>query len=119
MTYENLLVEREGAVAVVTINRPEKRNALNTLTISEIHHVMTALGADVTVGAIVLTGAGDKAFAAGADINEIAVMTPAGGKDHAAAGQRACAVVVAGHRRQRQRCSGVELAMACVAYRGH
>jgi len=89
MTYDNLLVERDGAVAIVTINRPEKRNALNTLTISEIHHVMTALGADPTVGAIVLTGAGDKAFVAGADINELAVMTPAGGKEHAAAGQRA------------------------------
>ncbi len=89
MTYENLLVEREGAVAVVTINRPEKRNALNALTISEIHHTMTALGADVSVRAIVLTGAGDKAFVAGADISELAVMTPAGGKDHAAAGQRA------------------------------
>ncbi len=89
MTYENLLVEREGAVAIVTINRPEKRNALNTLTIGEIHHVMTALGADAAVGAIVLTGAGDKAFVAGADISELAVMTPAGGKDHSAAGQRA------------------------------
>lgn len=89
MTYENLLVEREGAVAIVTIHRPEKRNALNTLTISEIHHVMTALGADPSVGAIVLTGAGDKAFVAGADITELAVMTPAGGKDHSAAGQRA------------------------------
>jgi enoyl-CoA hydratase len=89
MTYENLLVEREGAVAIVTINRPEKRNALNTLTLREIHHVMTALGADAAVGAIVLTGAGDKAFVAGADISELAVMTPAGGKDHSAAGQRA------------------------------
>jgi len=89
MTYENLLVERAGAVAIVTINRPEKRNALNTRTISEIHHVMTALGADPTVGAVVLTGAGDKAFVAGADISELAVMTPAGGQAHAAAGQRA------------------------------
>ncbi len=89
MTYENLLVEREGAVAIVTLNRPDKLNALNTLTLSEIHHVMTALGADPAVGAIVLTGAGPKAFAAGADISELAVMTPAGGKDHSAAGQRA------------------------------
>lgn len=89
MTYENLLVEREGAVAIVTLNRPDKLNALNTLTLSEIHHVMTALGADPAVRAIVLTGAGPKAFAAGADISELAVMTPAGGKDHSAAGQRA------------------------------
>jgi enoyl-CoA hydratase len=89
MTYENLLVERAGAVAIVTINRPEKRNALTTRTLSEIHQVMTALGADPTVGAVVLTGAGDKAFVAGADISELAVMTPAGGQAHAAAGQRA------------------------------
>lgn len=89
MTYENLLVEREGAVAIVTLNRPDKLNALNTLTLSEIHHLMLALGADPSVGAIVLTGAGPKAFAAGADISELAVMTPAGGKEHSAAGQRA------------------------------
>ncbi|MCC6992216.1 MAG: enoyl-CoA hydratase/isomerase family protein [Acidobacteria bacterium] len=89
MTYENLLVEREGAVAIVTLNRPDKLNALNTLTLSEIHHLMLALGADPAVGAIVLTGAGPKAFAAGADISELAVMTPAGGKEHSAAGQRA------------------------------
>lgn len=89
MTYENLLVERDGAVAIVTINRPEKLNALNTLTLREIHHLMASLGADPAVRAIVLTGAGPKAFAAGADISELAVMTPAGGKDHSAAGQRA------------------------------
>ena len=79
MTYDNLLIERDGAVAVVTINRPAKLNALNARTISEIHHLMAALGTDAGVGAVVLTGAGDKAFVAGADINELAALTPAEG----------------------------------------
>ncbi len=89
MTYENLLIERDGAVAIVTVNRPAKLNALDRVTMSEIQHAMTALGADPGVGAIVLTGAGDKAFVAGADINELAVMSPFEGKEHATTGQRA------------------------------
>lgn len=89
MTYENLLIERDGAVAIVTVNRPAKLNALDRLTMSEIQHAMTALGADIGVGAVVLTGAGEKAFVAGADINELAVMSPFEGKEHAATGQRA------------------------------
>ena len=119
MTYDNLLVERTGAVAVVTINRPEKRNALNARTISEIEHVMTALGADASVGAIVLTGAGDKAFVAGADIAELAVMTPADGKERAAAGQRAFGTIETLGKPVIAALNGValgggcELAMAC------
>jgi enoyl-CoA hydratase len=88
MTYENLLVDREGAVALVTLNRPAKLNALNARIIAELGHVMAALGADPDVRAVVLTGAGEKAFVAGADINELAVQSPAQGKEHASAGQR-------------------------------
>lgn len=87
-THDNLLIERDGAVALVTINRPAKRNALDAQTIAELGHVMHALGADAGVRAVVLTGAGDKAFVAGADINELAAQTPAQAKEHAAAGQR-------------------------------
>ena len=89
MTYENLLRRaRAGAVAVVTINRPKVLNALNAATIAELDHVMRALQADDAVRAVILTGAGEKAFVAGADINELAVQTPVQGKEHAAAGQR-------------------------------
>ena len=87
MAYENLLIERDGAVLVVTINRPEKLNALNTKTVAEIGQVMQEAGADANVRVVVLTGAGEKAFVAGADINELAVLTPAGSRDHARQGQ--------------------------------
>ncbi len=88
MTYETLLVEREGAVVTVTINRPAKLNALNAQTLAELGVAMEACADDATVRAVVLTGAGDKAFAAGADISELAVQSPAEGKQRSAAGQR-------------------------------
>ncbi|HUU34133.1 MAG TPA: enoyl-CoA hydratase-related protein [Vicinamibacterales bacterium] len=88
MTYENLRVERDGAIVLVTINRPAKMNALDARTIAELGQAMTEAGADAGVRAVVLTGAGEKAFVAGADISELAVHTPAQGKEYAAAGQR-------------------------------
>ena len=88
MAFENLIVERDGAVAIVTINRPKVLNALNTPTMQELAAVMEELGADDAVRAIVLTGAGEKSFVAGADINELAVQTPVAGRDHAQRGQR-------------------------------
>lgn len=87
MSFETLLVERDGAVAVVTINRPKVLNALNTQTISEIERVMRDLQQDDAVRAIVLTGAGEKSFVAGADINELAVLSPAQGQQHGRRGQ--------------------------------
>lgn len=87
MSYENLLVERDGAVATVTINRPAKLNALDAQTIAELGQAMRECAGDASVRAVVLTGAGDKAFVAGADITELAVQTPAEGKDRSAAGQ--------------------------------
>lgn len=87
MSFDNLLVDRDGAVAVVTINRPKVLNALNSQTIAELSGVFDELGADSAVRAIVLTGAGEKSFVAGADINELAVLTPAEGKEHARKGQ--------------------------------
>src|SRR3954469_11847343 len=84
---DNLLLERDGAIAVVTINRPKVLNALNATTVDELRRTMLELKADEAVRAIVLTGAGEKSFVAGADINELAVQTPTGGREHALAGQ--------------------------------
>jgi enoyl-CoA hydratase len=89
MTFENLLIEREDGVAVVTFNRPKILNALNTQTMTELSAAMAGFKADAGVRAIVLTGAGEKAFVAGADINELAVQTPVEGKEHARRGQQA------------------------------
>lgn len=87
MSFENILVERDGRVAIVTINRPKVLNALNTQTIAELRASMADFKADDEVRAIVITGAGEKAFVAGADINELAVLSPVEGKEHARAGQ--------------------------------
>jgi enoyl-CoA hydratase len=88
MVFDNLLVERDGAVACITINRPRVLNALNTQTLDELRLAILDLGRDERVRVVMLTGAGEKAFVAGADITELAVQTPAGGREHALAGQR-------------------------------
>ena len=88
MTYDNLLIAREGAVAVVTVNRPSKLNALDAATLRELGAALPALAAE-GARAIVLTGAGEKAFVAGADIEELAGLAPAAAQAHAALGQQA------------------------------
>lgn len=72
MEFENVLVEKKDRIATVTINRPAKLNALNKATIKELNQAFTDLEADGEVGVIILTGSGDKAFVAGADISEFA-----------------------------------------------
>ena len=84
---ENLLLERADGVAVLTVNRPKVLNALNTPTLEELRRVILAVRVDDGVRAIVVTGAGEKSFIAGADINELAVQAPAGGREHAMRGQ--------------------------------
>jgi enoyl-CoA hydratase len=84
---ENLLVARDGGVATVTINRPKVLNALNTQTLDELRRTILALKHDDEVRAVIVTGAGEKSFIAGADINELSVQTPTGGREHALRGQ--------------------------------
>lgn len=74
-SYETLLLERRGRVAIITINRPEKRNALNIKTREEGAAVIEELRSDDSVNVVIITGAGDKAFIAGADISEFAGRT--------------------------------------------
>jgi len=87
MSFDNLLLERDGPVAVITINRPQVLNALNTPTLDELRRAILELKHDAAVRVVIITGAGDKAFVAGADINELAVQRPAQGKAHALRGQ--------------------------------
>ena len=88
MTFDNLLIERDGAVAIVTFNRPKVLNALNAQTLTELAGAITSFKDDDAVRAIVITGAGEKSFVAGADITELAVLSPVAGKEHARRGQQ-------------------------------
>ena len=87
MSYENLLYAVDGGVATVTVNRPKVMNALNRQTLGELAHAFDAARDDESVRAVVVTGAGDKAFVAGADINELAQMHALSAKELAAYGQ--------------------------------
>ena len=88
MSYQNLLVSIENQIATVTINRPEKLNALNIAVISELGQCLTELADNTNVRCIILTGAGEKAFVAGADISEFASFSVVEGNDLAAQGQK-------------------------------
>ena len=87
MTFETLLVERDGAVLLVTFNRPKVLNALNSQTVADLREAMHEAARDASVRAIVLTGAGDKSFVAGADINELVALSPTEAQAHGRAGQ--------------------------------
>lgn len=88
MNYENILCETDGALGRITFNRPKVMNALNNQTLTELAHALDTLRDDESVRAVVLTGAGDKAFVAGADINELAKMKALQAKDVAYFGQQ-------------------------------
>src|SRR5215471_14570650 len=70
MTYEHILVDREDGVGIVTLNRPDKLNAMNRKLSAELREAVKEFDADDDIGCIVLTGAGEKAFSAGGDIHE-------------------------------------------------
>lgn len=85
-TYANLALERRDAVAIVTVSREAKLNALNRATLGEIDHAFAAIAADETVRAVVITGAGAKSFVAGADIGELSVLDTRGAEEASAYG---------------------------------
>ncbi len=87
MTYKNVLCEVKEGLAVVTINRPGVLNALNEETISELIDVFCKIKRDDAVGAVVITGTGEKAFVAGADIKELSQKNSLTGKDFVLKGQ--------------------------------
>jgi enoyl-CoA hydratase len=72
MSYKNILIAKENGIATLTINRPDKLNALNIETIAELNTALNALDSDSTVRVLIITGSGEKAFVAGADISEFA-----------------------------------------------
>ena len=86
-SYENLLVEVDGTIATLTINRPEVLNALTAETTRELGTAIDELAADERVGAVIVTGAGEKAFVAGADIGVLATYGPVQARDAAYLGQ--------------------------------
>ncbi|MGH9709309.1 MAG: enoyl-CoA hydratase-related protein, partial [Candidatus Acidiferrales bacterium] len=87
MAYENLLFEVKDQIAYITFNRPKVLNALNRKTVEELGDALNRTREDASVRALILTGAGEKSFVAGADINELAQRTPVDGKDFSRFGQ--------------------------------
>lgn len=86
MSYNNLLVEKTGKTTVIKINRPSQLNALNKETIEELNKALTEANTDQGVRAVILTGSGEKAFVAGADIKEFAHFDVTQGKELSAKG---------------------------------
>jgi enoyl-CoA hydratase len=87
MSYENVLTENRDGVLWLTVNRPEKLNALNRQTLTEIEDVIESAAGDDAAWAVVITGSGEKAFVAGADIAELNVLEPIEAKEFALRGQ--------------------------------
>ncbi len=87
MTYSTLLVSTKDRIAVVTVNRPDKLNALNAQCKNEIRDLFASLKINPDVDVVILTGAGEKSFVAGTDIGELAALDSETGKDFASGGQ--------------------------------
>src|SRR5579859_7847673 len=87
MTFENLLFEKKQSIGYVTINRPKVLNALNSATMQELRTVFTDLKDDREVRVVILTGAGEKSFVAGADIGELQKNNPIEAKEYTHRGQ--------------------------------
>ena len=120
MAFENILVNEENGISTITINRPKQLNALNKQTIGELSEAFQQADANAEIKVIIVTGSGEKAFVAGADIKEFANYSVAEGKELAAQGQNIlfdlvenlstpCIAAVNGFALG----GGLELAMSC------
>src|SRR5208283_1187574 len=87
MTYENILLEKKNAIAYVSVNRPKVLNALNMATMEELRGALHDIKNDANIRVVILTGSGEKAFVAGADIGELAQQDAVSGKEYAHRGQ--------------------------------
>ena len=87
MAFENLIFEKRDGIGFITFNRPKVLNALNRKTVEELREALTEARGDASVRVVILTGAGEKSFVAGADIGELAQRTPVDGKDFSLFGQ--------------------------------
>ena len=88
MTYNTLLTDKEGVLGIITINRPKVLNALNSEVIHELKKAMLEMEADKEVKVVILTGSGDKAFVAGADIAEMSKIDAQGGREFSLSGHK-------------------------------
>src|SRR5215472_9413898 len=89
MSYSHILFDTAAdGIATVTVNRPDKLNALNTATVLELADAFGKVRDDASMRGLIVTGAGERAFVAGADINELAVLNPVDARVYAARGQR-------------------------------
>src|SRR5438270_4567302 len=87
MTFSNILFEKKNSIAHVTVNRPKVLNALNMATMEELRTAFHEIKSDVAVRVVILTGSGEKAFVAGADISELAKHDAVSGKEYTHKGQ--------------------------------
>jgi enoyl-CoA hydratase len=94
MSYAHILFDvDERGIALVTVNRPDKLNALSAAVVADLKSAFERVATDPAIRAAIVTGAGPKAFVAGADINELAVLTPTAGREHALTGQHVFDVI--------------------------
>jgi enoyl-CoA hydratase len=119
MAFQNLIIAQKDRVRTITLNRPDKLNALNRATIGELHVAFDEAAIDDSVNVVILTGAGAKAFVAGADISEMNGLSPVQARDFSRHGQRLMSKIeqfgkpVIGMVNGFALGGGMELAMAC------